>query len=133
MKRFDSQSIMIDREITTPLLLRCFWKLNAKFGIHDYNTQTEEGEIIYPSQEAQIYTWPDATLNELAEILGESLPQINSNSQIIFSLVWVDRNGNHVIRNIGRVNTNGRGGDGGKTLKGCRFTTGDLLDVQVVS
>jgi hypothetical protein len=48
-----------------------------------------------------------------------------------FSLVYPDRNGNHVMREIGRINASHSGPDDAKTLSQCKFQTGDYLDIAI--
>jgi hypothetical protein len=125
-----NKSTSIDRLKVTPLLLRVFWKLNGMTR-SDYDQQTEDQKPLYPSQEAQIYTWPDCTLGELADILKGVIPQARGTAHIMFSLVAMSKSGNHIIRPIGRVYGSRRGVDDDRTLASCQFITGNLLDVQV--
>ena len=49
----------------------------------------------------QIYTWPDATLKELCELLQGAIPNAdNENAKLLFSLVFLDQNGNVGIRQV---------------------------------
>lgn len=49
----------------------------------------------------QIYTWPDATLKELCELLQGAIPNAdNDNAKLLFSLVFLDQNGNVGIRQV---------------------------------
>jgi len=122
----------VDRVKVTPLLLRVFWKLNGGNAVSDYDQQTEDNKPLYPSQEAQIYTWPDCTLGEISDILKGVIPQARGDAHLIFSLVFVDPNsGCHKIRQIGRVYSKRPSVDDDKTLAFCRFITGDILDVQL--
>lgn len=52
----------VDRETTCPFLLRVFCKENSRHMLEDFiaNKAPEQDEL-------QIYTWPDATLRELAD------------------------------------------------------------------
>lgn len=58
---------------------------------------------ILPSNEVQIYTWPDATLREITDLLKDALvpnqgKQRNSHFEI--ALVYPDRRGEHKIRPV---------------------------------
>lgn len=54
-----------------------------------------------PDQEVQIYTWKDATLGEILELLGDAIPQLNDkNASAIVSLVYPDRNGLYVLKQV---------------------------------
>jgi histone deacetylase complex subunit SAP18 len=77
----------IDREKITPFLLRCFWKANKSRTEFEYKDAAKQ---ILPADEAQIYTWPDATLRELSDVLSAAIPEARR-SNIVFSLVYPDR------------------------------------------
>lgn len=54
-----------------------------------------------PNQEVQIYTWPDATLKELCELLQGVIPNAgNENAKLLLSLVFIDVNGNFGMRQV---------------------------------
>ena len=58
-----------------------------------------------PNQEVQIYTWPDATLKELCELLQGVIPNAgNENAKLLLSLVFIDVNGNFGMRQV-RIHT----------------------------
>merc|ERR1711963_1187987 len=50
--------LIMDREGECPMLVRDFFK----------------GEDNFPPEEVQLYTWPDATLRELASLLKQERP-----------------------------------------------------------
>ena len=54
----------VDREKTCPFLLRLFYKENARHMLDDFmdNKVPEQDEL-------QIYTWNDATLKEISELV----------------------------------------------------------------
>lgn len=61
--------MMIDRTKTCPLLLRVFVKQGAHHRIEDFAKQQQQG-----GQEPEcihVYTWVDATLSELADLVQE--------------------------------------------------------------
>jgi hypothetical protein len=84
----------------------------------------------------QIYTWPDATLGELADLVRAVPPaRDRPGARLSFSLVYPDRNGKATLRPIGTVFAKpvSRGGeDERKTLHSVRFQTGDYLDVGIL-
>lgn len=58
---------------------------------------------VLPANEIQIYTWPDATLKEISELVKDVLvPNYNKqrNSTLLFALVYPDRSGTHVIKQV---------------------------------
>lgn len=88
----------INRVKTCPTLVRCFWKLHRNNGINSYRMS---GQGQFPNQEVQIYTWPDATLRELCELLQDVIPGASkANASLIFCLVFVDRQGNLGIKQV---------------------------------
>ena len=89
---------------------------------------------VLPTNEVQIYTWPDATLREITNLMKDVIPHAaNANVSLVFSLVYPDKEGIHVIKQIGRVqgNNNRPGQDDDKTLASLKFQTGDFLDVVI--
>mmetsp|Transcript_1942 Transcript_1942/g.1911 ORF Transcript_1942/g.1911 Transcript_1942/m.1911 type:complete len:141 (+) Transcript_1942:17-439(+) len=123
----------IDREKICPLLLRCFWKQDRNNTIQDYKNAAHG---ILPSNEIQIYTWPDATFREITDLLKDVIVPNQTkqrNSHFEISLVYPDRNGNYKIRSIARVRLNREGNDDEKCLADIKFETGDYLDIAIVS
>jgi hypothetical protein len=55
-----------------------------------------------PNNEIQIYTWPDATLREITDILKDVILQSVKQKHVTFaySLVYPDRNGVHIMRSV---------------------------------
>ncbi|KAF3790974.1 Histone deacetylase complex subunit [Nymphaea thermarum] len=58
----------VDREKTCPLLLRVFTKIGTHHTKEDFAVRGKE-----PKDEVQIYTWKDATLRELTDLIGDYL------------------------------------------------------------
>uniref|UniRef100_A0A803MQ35 Histone deacetylase complex subunit SAP18 n=1 Tax=Chenopodium quinoa TaxID=63459 RepID=A0A803MQ35_CHEQI len=57
----------VDREKTCPLLLRVFTKVGSHHSREDFAVRGQE-----PKNEFQIYTWKDATLRELTDLVVAS-------------------------------------------------------------
>ena len=58
---------------------------------------------ILPANEVQIYTWRDATLREITDLVKDVVvpaQSIQKNSSFDVSLVYPDRNGDHRIRKV---------------------------------
>jgi histone deacetylase complex subunit SAP18 len=88
----------VNRAKTCPFLLRCFWKLHRNNSINSYRNA---GNGVVPNQEVQIYTWMDATLRELCDILKNVVPGLDDpNTCILFSLIFVDANGNVGMKQV---------------------------------
>mmetsp|Transcript_6253 Transcript_6253/g.9441 ORF Transcript_6253/g.9441 Transcript_6253/m.9441 type:complete len:145 (+) Transcript_6253:81-515(+) len=123
----------INREKTCPLLLRCFYKHDTNHVATDYKNAAVG---ILPTQEVQIYTWPDATMREIVDLLKDVvLPgqAKQRNSAFDISLVYPDRNGDHKLRQLAHINLTRQGNDDNKTLCELKFETGDYLDIAIVS
>lgn len=157
----------VNRNTTCPLLLRLFPHGHAtsdgtpmrRRKPEEYSwysrvdvplKEKEEGKSPGFS-ELRLYTWKDATLNELygcvtktvMESENEEMKRVLSDGKgvaMVFSLVYPDRNGKLVMRQIGRVSgskiQNQGGGGGGEetslTLERVGFQIGDFLDVEFV-
>jgi histone deacetylase complex subunit SAP18 len=88
-------SILVDREKICPFLLRCFWSLNKNNISSSYRNQ-------FPANQVQIYTWKDATLKELVELLQQELTVTREEDvSIHFSLVYADRSGDNIVKQVG--------------------------------
>jgi histone deacetylase complex subunit SAP18 len=92
------ESVEIDRSKACPHLLRLFWKSNRN------NPQLEYKSVAhgkFPANEIQIYTWPDATLREISDLLKSTVAIARQRHVTLsFDLVYPDRNGVHVIRHV---------------------------------
>eukprot|EP00246_Nothoceros_aenigmaticus_P010117 TRINITY_DN26448_c0_g1_i1.p1 TRINITY_DN26448_c0_g1~~TRINITY_DN26448_c0_g1_i1.p1 ORF type:complete len:154 (-),score=19.20 TRINITY_DN26448_c0_g1_i1:202-663(-) len=122
--------LVVDREKTCPLLLRVFTKIGGHHTVEDFALRGKE-----PKEEVQIYTWKDANLRELTDLVKEVAPAARRrDARLSFAFVYPDRRGRNVIRNVGLTYANGsrRGGDDLKTLADLSFQTGDFLDVAIL-
>ena len=88
----------IDRSKACPHLLRLFWRSNRNNSQIEYKS-VAEGK--FPQNEIQIYTWPDATLREICDLLKSTVALARQRHvNLSFDLVYPDRNGVHVIRHV---------------------------------
>mmetsp|Transcript_54142 Transcript_54142/g.171814 ORF Transcript_54142/g.171814 Transcript_54142/m.171814 type:complete len:191 (-) Transcript_54142:10-582(-) len=117
--------VAVDREKTCPLLLRVFPKVGDHHRVQEFAQRGKE-----PAGELQIYTWKDATLRELTELVKAVRPEA-SRARLGFAFVYPDRRGNNVMRPVGSCFSVRRGEDDDKTLQGLNFQTGDYLDVAI--
>ena len=71
-----------------------------QFGGHHRVEQFQrQGEL--PPNELQIYTWPDATLRELTGLIKSAQPAARrSNARLEFALVYPDKKGRNVMRQV---------------------------------
>lgn len=110
------------------MLLRVFHKLGGHHRLEEF--ARVGGQDI--DDEVQIYTWQDATLRELSDLVKEVQPMARRpTSRMGFALVYPDRRGHNVMRVVGQVHSSRVGQDDVKTLAALKFQTGDYLDVAV--
>ncbi|XP_013748136.1 histone deacetylase complex subunit SAP18-like isoform X1 [Brassica napus] len=120
----------VDREKTCPLLLRVFTKQTG--GHHtkeDYAVRGKE-----PKDEVQIYTWKDANLRELTDLVKEvSVAARRRDARLSFAFVYPDKNGRFIVRQVGQTMSypNRKQPDDSKTLADLHFEIGDYLDVAI--
>ncbi|KAK8943710.1 Histone deacetylase complex subunit SAP18 [Platanthera guangdongensis] len=77
-----------------------------------------------PKEEVQIYTWKDATLRELTDLVKEVAPAARKrDAKLSFAFVYPDKNGRFVVRPVGMTYSygNGRRIDDSKTLDELSF------------
>ncbi|EXC17796.1 hypothetical protein L484_023149 [Morus notabilis] len=120
----------VDREKTCPLLLRVFTKLGGHHNEEDFAVRGKE-----PKDEVQIYTWKDATLRELTDLVKEVAPAARRrNAKLSFAFVYPDKRGRFVLKQVGMTHScgNGRRIDDDKALGGLDFQIGDYLDVAII-
>ncbi|KAG7028342.1 Histone deacetylase complex subunit SAP18, partial [Cucurbita argyrosperma subsp. argyrosperma] len=88
-----------------------------------------------PKDEVQIYTWKDATLRELTDLVKEVAPEARRrNAKLSFAFVYPDKRGRFVLKPVGTTHSygNGRRLDGSKALGELDFQIGDYLDVAIM-
>lgn len=123
---------LVDREKTCPLLLRVFTKIGSHHTAEDFAVRGKE-----PKDEVQIYTWRDATLRELTDLVKEVAPAARRrDAKLSFAFVYPDRRGRNVVRQVGVTYAypNARRPDeGNKALADLSFQTGDFLDVAILT
>ncbi|KAI4354945.1 hypothetical protein L6164_003766 [Bauhinia variegata] len=117
----------VDREKTCPLLLRVFTKIGSHHTSEDFAVRGKE-----PKDEVQIYTWKDATLRELTDLVKEVAPPARRrNAKLSFALVYPDKHGRFVVREVGKTLSYGTGKLDDLALAQLDFQISDYLDVAV--
>jgi histone deacetylase complex subunit SAP18 len=120
----------VDRERTCPLLLRIFPA--ATHPVPASLARLAGDGAKPPPGEVQAYTWPDATLRELASLVQEVEPgAAAAGATLDLALVYPGGGGAPTLRRVGRLRASGAGPDDRRTLRGLGFETGDLLSVAV--
>ncbi|KAF8419334.1 Sin3 associated polypeptide p18-domain-containing protein [Tirmania nivea] len=120
--------LKVDRQTTTPFLLKLFYRNGGFHRLEDFRPST------LPSSHVEIYTWKDCTLHELGTLLSLALPDsVPPRSRCTFRLIFADtRSGRYISKDLGSVLLSGVDDvDGKKTLDEVRFVTGDWVDVAV--
>ena len=78
--------------------------------------------------QVQIYTWPDATLRELTDLVKEVQPAARrTTARLEFALIYPDKKGRNVLRVVGGAHSTRPGPDDIKTLKQLNFQVRCLL------
>ncbi|XP_030755574.1 histone deacetylase complex subunit SAP18 [Sitophilus oryzae] len=118
----------IDRQKICPFLLRVFV---SSSGQHHKVTEYNKGNT--PTNELQIYTWKDATLHELTQLVKEVNPEARrKGTKFSFALVYPDtRYPIYRMREIGSTTTGIKGSEDLKTLGNFRITLGDYMDIAI--
>jgi len=119
----------VNREKTCPLLLRVFHQVQRHHRAQEFDNVKNLAR-----DEAQIYTWRDATLREITELIKALNPAARARyAQISFALVYPDKSGLMALRPVGECSGDSRssGRDDNKTLDELHFETGDYLDVAI--
>jgi len=118
----------IDRMKTCPLLLRVFCSKHR----HHLPSEYEQGHT--PDNELQIYTWMDASLGELSQLIKEVNPDARRRgTQFAFSIVSADDGySRYRLTDIGLTEHGQRRPDDQIQLSNKRFRIGDYLDVAII-
>ncbi|KAG0170516.1 hypothetical protein DFQ28_001978 [Apophysomyces sp. BC1034] len=118
----------VDREKECPFLLRVFTKNGAHHRNSEFTLTT-----VPAADELQLYTWRNATLEELAQLIQEVIPDAqHPEARISFRLIYLDnRRATYQYKEIGRVQNGKPTPDHLKTLDQCKFFIGDYLDVAI--
>ncbi|KAL2892312.1 Histone deacetylase complex subunit SAP18 [Bienertia sinuspersici] len=121
-------SILVNREKTCPLLLRVFTKIGSHHSKEEFAVRGKE-----PKNEFQIYTWMDATLRELTELVKEVTPEAKRGfARLSFAFVFPEKHGRFVVRPLGKTFAcSSRKVDDDKALAQLGFQIGDYLDVAI--
>ncbi|KAK9203628.1 hypothetical protein WN943_013884 [Citrus x changshan-huyou] len=87
----------VDREKTCPLLLRVFTTSGGHHIAEDFAVRGKE-----PKDEVQIYTWKDATLRELTDLVKEVAPEARRrNAELSVAFVYPVKHGRFVLKQSG--------------------------------
>jgi len=122
------QKLVVDREKTVPFLLRMFYRLNHHHRVDDFTP-----EHLPTEDEVQIYTWKDATLKEISNLIKEVVQDANRpNAKLSFKLVYIDNlRGKYAFKELGTIHNVTSSEHDEINLDDARFVIGDFLDVAI--
>ncbi|KAK8182849.1 Sin3 associated polypeptide p18-domain-containing protein [Phyllosticta citribraziliensis] len=118
-----AKSMLIDRQTTTPFLLKLFYRQSAFHRLEEFSPYANSP----PPPHLQIYTWPSCTLRELTHLLVTALPSLLPSpaigTRLSFRLIFPDTKGAAMAATGG-----GRGADNGNVPPG-RYLSKELGSV----
>ncbi|KAF3926190.1 hypothetical protein ABW21_db0206259 [Orbilia brochopaga] len=135
----------VDRHLTTPFLLKVFYKVNSFHRLDDFRAASQ------PTSFVEVYTWKDCSLSELATLLLSALPSLSTSAtKCSFRLIYADTKtsrftsseiGNIILPLPKLVTTNGNGAGSSSnhvssdkvSLDEVRFVVGDWIDVAIMT
>merc|ERR1712137_428801 len=90
-------SLMLLVHHTCPMLLRVFIRQNGHYPLSSY----ENGE--FPADQLQVYTWLNADLTELTNLIKEMKPETSKKNTVFkFAIIYPDRNSrSYLMKHIG--------------------------------
>jgi len=110
-----------------PFLLRVFPRVGAHHSLEEFARRGQE-----PKGEINVYTWVDADLKEICELVKDAYePARRPSARFSVSLVYPDRTGCNVLRHVGAVNSQRPGPDDAMTLRSVNFEIGDYLSLSI--
>ena len=137
-----TDDVHVDREQTTPILLRAFLD-NGRFHsveeyegrydeMKDYNDTRSDGDT---ENSTIIYVWKDTTLREIVDALEQKMEEnkrlLRLKGKLEMALVFPDRKGKFMKRSLGAVYVGEEGQDDDKTLGSMKYQGGDFLSVAI--
>ena len=120
----------LDRRKICPMYLRLFCRLQGHHPAHLFSPN--ESHRLPVDDEVVIYTWRDATLRELCDLIGEvNLECRRREVRFDLQLVYANLRGGVQMKPLGVVLNGRKGRDDGITLEQVRFVQGDFIDVAI--
>jgi len=112
------------------MLVRAFVAAEQHHRIAEYS-----GERRPPAgSEICIHGWPDTTLREIASIIQlKHEPARRKTCKLSMALVYPDRTGRFIMKDVGSVHATRESADDAKTLAQLKVQAGDYFDVAVVA
>ena len=118
----------MDRSKSCPSLLRIFLKIGGHRSTDAFQVRGQEPV----DNELQVYAWPDITLKELSDLVKGETPEARARGATLdFRLIYPDKKGRQVMKNLGTVTTGKRGSQDDIPLSSTKYQTGDLLALAI--
>lgn len=116
----------VDRQRACPMYVRLFCRMNGHHPLSAYEHDPPiEDEVI-------IYTWRDATLRELSDLIKEvNVECRRRGARFSFQLIYYDYRGIVRMKDMGMVSNGRIGRDDAVTLEKVKFVQGDFIDVAI--
>jgi len=122
------QKVKVNRENVCPTLLRVFVRQGVDHIEADFFNRDK-----LPKGDVCIHVWKDTTLRELTELLKEPEPSIrNWGSRMHYRLIYPDRGGRLVLRELGVVDGHRNARDDFRTLDDIRWQYGDFIAATIL-
>lgn len=133
----------VDRQKTCPMYVRLFCRVNGHHryfatGLPALLTASARAEEFTRDRqpiddELNIYTWKDATLRELSDLIKEvNTESRRRDARLIFRLVYPDLRGDYRSKPLGTVSNTKGSREDYLTLEELRFLQGDFIDVSIM-
>lgn len=98
-------------------------------GRHHATSDYQHGNV--PSNELQIYTWQDATLQELTTLVRDVNPETRRKGTYFDFALVQPTNAGYRMREIGVTCSGQRNADDTLTLFQAKFNIGDYMDINI--
>jgi len=116
----------LDRDVLCPFLLRVFWKLGEPVTLESVRHRMEDQQ----PDEIRLYTWLDATLGEVTQLLKEELPGARRrDAEFELSFIRHNLEGGLELKALGVISAVRPSDLDAVTLSSLRFIIGDCLAV----
>ena len=125
------QPIHIDRSKACPFLLKVYPKYKGEHSLKQF--EINDKELL--ADEIHLYTWSDASLRELTDLLKEFVPEAKQKDSILeYYVVYPNPHGKGYLKKpAGTVFAIGKGKDDLLTIHEIGMRIGDRMDINIKS
>eukprot|EP01068_Selenidium_serpulae_P016005 Selendium_serpulae@DN6258_c2_g1_i3.p2 len=119
----------VDRDKVCPFLLRVFYSMGEHHPMSDFEPHGK----VPAHHEFQTYSWSDATLRELVDLVKDVIPEARGRrKRLSFKMICSDESGTGTAKDMGIVHSQFRASTDDTTLRTLNFKIGDLVDVAII-